>query len=130
MRQERNEELSAELLALLGEEAFLALVEAFGGERIPVPGEKESVALIAAIGPEAARKLQRVHGGNKLNVPLARELRARKYRAAEMDDRQIAKRLGMTVSGVERLFNRLPDRPARPRKGKTDPRQMDFFKQA
>lgn len=127
MRPERNEDLSAELLAMLGAKAFLALVEAYAGQRIFIPATGESDWLVEAVGMDAARKLVRLHGGNKLNVPLARELRARQYRGDGDSDIVIAKRLGMTVSGVERLFQRLPDRPARPKKG-PDPRQTDLFR--
>lgn len=127
MRPERNEDLSAELLALLGKEAFLALVEAFAGQRKFIAVDGDHASLVAAIGEEATAKLVRIHGGNKLNVPLARDLRARQYRASGMGDVEIARRLGMTVSGVERLFLRMPDKPARPRRG-PDPRQIDLFR--
>jgi len=127
MKPERNEDFSEELLALLGEEAFVALVERHGGEKIFVPSVRDSAELVATLGAEAAAKLQRVHGGNKVNIPLARALRARKYRGDGMSDREIARALGMTVSGVERLFRRMPDRPARRGKRKPDPRQMRLF---
>ncbi len=64
MRPERNEDLSAELLALLGRDAFLALVEAFAGQRIFIAADGEHAALVAAVGAEATAKLVRIHGGN------------------------------------------------------------------
>lgn len=125
MRPERNEDLSAELVELLGDEAYLKLVEAFGGLKLHISGRgSTSETLAAAIGAEAADRLVDRHGGSRLNVPLARAFRARKYREAGQGDAEIARRLGMTVSGLERLFNGMANRPSRRRF--VDPRQISL----
>ena len=126
MRPERNEDLSAELRALLGDDAFLKLVEAFGGLKPYISARGDADALTAAIGAEAAVALARRHGGNKLNVPLARAFRARKYREAGQSDAEIARRLGITLSGVQRLFDGMADRPPKRRRF-VDPRQISLF---
>lgn len=94
------------LRALIGREAFLALVEAYGGRRIYVPKGNAGV-LYAAIGTEAALKMSREFNGNHVSVPVAREFRARHYRSTGMNNFQIADRLGISVNGVEKLFRRL-----------------------
>lgn len=97
-----------ELAELIGEDAMVRLAEAFGGTRLYVPqsiGAKHEIA--RAIGLDAARRLVERLAPDVVKVPLARELRARHYRAAGQSDRQIARRLGITESGVEKLFARV-----------------------
>jgi hypothetical protein len=107
-----------ELLALLGEAAFIALAEAFGGRRILVPANIKAEHEIAlAIGPEAAERLSRQIAPDVIRVPLARDLRARHYRNAGMSYGRIATMLGMTETSVQKMFIRLakPATPAKPR---------------
>ena len=118
-----EDRLSAELLALLGEEDFLRLAEAYGGSRLYVPENEEGTALFKAVGAEAARKLSRRYSRAYLRIPLARAARARQYRQQGLSNAEIAKRLGMTESGVDRLFARMDDPPV---KG-VDPRQLALF---
>lgn len=115
--------LSEALLQLLGPEAFLRLAEHHAGTRVYVPNSLERNSLVRSLGEEAASKLSRRYGGTYLRVPLARELRARQYRAAGMTNAQIASRLGMVETGVNKLFERMADVPA---KG-SDPRQLKLF---
>lgn len=115
--------ITAELLDLLGLEAFLALVEAHGGTRLYVPRQAGETQIVRDIGPAAASRLVERYGGDYVRVPLAREHRARRLREEGLSNAQIARRLGMSESGVERLFHAMP---AKPRKG-VDPRQGSLF---
>lgn len=106
----------SELEALIGEEALVRLAEAFGGTRLHVPdkiGERDEIA--RAIGLEAARALSARLAPDVIRVPLARDLRARHYEAANLSHGQIARKLGMTEKGVDRLLARLraADAPSR-----------------
>lgn len=112
------------LLRLLGPDDFLRLVEAYGGIRLFVPSGNERTDLIGAIGEEAALKLSDRWGGFHIRVPLAREFRARHYRAIGMSNAQIARRLGMAETGINRLFGRMDSVPI---KGSRDPRQIELF---
>lgn len=124
MSQERDEQLSENLLALLGEADFVRLVEWRGGTRLYVQLLDIS-PIAAAIGDAAAQKLARAYGGARLRVPLARGLRARRMREAGLANAEIALRLGITESGVERLFKRSPVKIVRRRVA--DPRQTSLL---
>lgn len=103
-----------ELEALIGEEALVRLAEAFGGTRLFVPVKMTARHEIAgAIGLDAARKLSERLAPDYIPVPLAREKRARHYRAHGLSNAQIARRLGITESAVNRLFARSPAVPAK-----------------
>jgi hypothetical protein len=115
--------LSSLLLSLLGAEGLVRLAERRGGTRLYVPAEGNG-QLAADIGAAAAGRLADRYGGFYIRVPLARELRARHYRAAGCSNAEIALRLGMSESGVDRLFYAMPNKPA---KGSGDPRQGDLF---
>ena len=98
--------LTEVLKELIGERAYLALVEHYGGTRLFVPKEPERSELGDAIGETAAAKLAQARGAEYIKVPLDRELRARHYRRQGLSNAAIARRLGITESGVERLFSR------------------------
>lgn len=101
-----------ELEALIGEEALVRLAERFGGTRLFVPVKMTARHEIAqAIGVEKARLLSERLAPDVIRVPLAREPRARHYRARGMSNAQIARQLQITERGVEKLFQRLPDAP-------------------
>lgn len=117
--------LTAVLIELLGAGGLVRLAEYKGGTRLYVPSAGDGGALAGMIGAEAARALSARYGGDYIRVPLARELRARHYRAAGASNAEIARRLGMSESGVDRLFNAMPNKPAKGRAA--DPRQGDFF---
>lgn len=120
-----SEELrSAELLGLLGKDDFLRLVEAFGGTRLYVPRSGDTTDIAKHLGTDVATKLGIRYSGTYLRVPLAREQRARHYRGIGHSNADIARRLGMTETGVDKLFRRMPGKPA---KGSRDPRQIDLF---
>lgn len=101
-----------EIEELIGEEALVRLAEAFGGTRLFVPVKMTLRHEIAkAIGIDAARQLSERLAPDVIKVPLAREQRARHYRGQGLSNAAIARKLGMTESGVERLFARIPDAP-------------------
>jgi DNA-binding transcriptional regulator LsrR (DeoR family) len=103
-----------ELATLIGEDAFVRLAEAFGGTRLYVPiGVTADHEIAKAVGLDAAKRLVERLAPDVVRVPLARELRARHYRAAGKSNAQIARKLGITESGVEKLFGRMPDPPAK-----------------
>ncbi|MDJ1463425.1 hypothetical protein [Nitratireductor sp. GZWM139] len=116
--------LSAVLLDLLGADGLVKLAEHKGGRRLFVPKSPDGGMLADTIGLEAAITLSNRYGGDYIRVPLARELRARHYRAAGASNAEIARRLGMSESGVDRLFHSMPNKP---QKGSRDPRQGDLF---
>lgn len=118
----KDEQLSTMLMRVLGPAGLVALAEAHGGTRCWI--RADGTSLVEVIGPEAAQMLAARYAGFYIRVPLARELRARHYRAAGSSNAEIARRLGMSESGVDRLFNAMPKKPV---KGSGDPRQGDLF---
>ena len=100
-----------ELQELIGEEALVRLAEAFGGTRLFVPVKITARHEIAkAVGLDAAKTLSARLAPDVIRVPLARELRARHYRAAKLSNAQIARKLGITETGVDKLFARVVKR--------------------
>jgi len=118
----REEQLSAVLLRILGPAGLVALADAHGGTRCYI--RADGASLVETIGGDAAQQLAARYGGFYIRVPLARELRARHYRAAGRSNAEIARKLGMSETGVDRLFNAMPNKPV---KGSGDPRQGDLF---
>lgn len=119
-----------ELETLIGEEAYIRLAEAFGGTPLYIPKRLDEDHEIAkAIGIDAARKLVDRLAPDVVMVPLAREARALHYRATGDSNTQIARKLGMSISGVERLFSRRPDAPAKVTRqdDRQDDRQLGLF---
>jgi hypothetical protein len=104
LEERLDDTLSAELLKLCGPEAFLILVERFGGRRLFIARDKIDAAAFRHLPPDVAEKLMRRFGGAYLRVPLARGLRARHYRTQGLSNGQICKRLGMTETGVDKMF--------------------------
>ena len=64
---------------------------------------------------EAAQRLSTRFAPDYLRVPLARELRARHYRARGMSQAKIARALGLAEASVWRLLRRLDDDDRQPR---------------
>lgn len=118
-----NLRLSDVLREILGADGMVRLAEYRGGTRLYIPAGN-ATALENAIGEQQTQALIERFAGSYIRVPLARELRARQYRAAGASNAEIARQLGMTESGVDRLFNAMPNKPA---KGSCDPRQGDLF---
>lgn len=106
--------LSRHLLQILGEADFVRLCQELGGTRVYVPYKSENSELAGAIGAEASEKMSRALAPATIRVPLARRERALHYRAEGMSNPQIARKLGITETGVDKLLAReanLPDRP-------------------
>lgn len=118
-----------ELQALIGEAALVRLAEAFGGTRLYIPTNMYADHDIAqAIGMEAACRLSERLAPDYIRVPLAREARARQYRAEGKSNAQIARALGITETGVDKLFSRTGP-VARPKPLSADElNQLDLFK--
>lgn len=114
--------VAQELLTLIGEAAFIRLAESFGGTRLYVPTRlPDDHEIIRAVGPKAAALLVERLAPDTIRVPLARETLARHYRAEGQSNAQIARALRITETGVDKLFQRLPDAPL---KGSN---QLDLF---
>ena len=109
-----RENLSETLLALLGADSFVALAEAFGGTRLYVPhGIDADHEIAQAIGMDAAQELSRRYAPDQLRIPLAREARARHYRAQGLSHAQIARKLGLTETAIDKIFARMDAPPAK-----------------
>lgn len=102
-----------DLIDAIGEIATIALAEEFGGTRLYVPLRVPDHHQIArAVGQEAAQALCQHCGPGTIRVPLARELRAKHYRAEGLSFARIAVRLGVTEGGVRALFKRIEEKEA------------------
>lgn len=121
----RDQRLVSELLELLGEDGLVRLSEEHAGIRLYIPSNIDRSQVIDTVGIDIANKLSRRYGGDYINVPMVRDLRARRYRDQDgLSNAQIARRLGITESGVEKLFNRSP---VKYRTKKSDDRQIEMF---
>lgn len=122
-----SEDLTQELMDTLGEDGFFRLVEAHAGLRLYIPAHIDRSELSDTIGIEATARLCNLYRGGYIKVPLAREFRALRYREAGLSNKDIARRLGLTETGVELLFQRArrtkPERGSKPQ----DPRQLRLF---
>nr|WP_286089337.1 sigma factor-like helix-turn-helix DNA-binding protein [Rhizobium skierniewicense] len=103
------------------------MVEAHAGVRLYIAADPARSELPATIGVDAAHRLAKAYPGGYIRVPLAREFRARRYVDEKMSNRDIARRLGLTESGVERLLKRARKREPLTSRRKKDPRQIDMF---
>lgn len=96
-----------QLAAHLQDAEIVALAEAFGGTRLYVPVKMTERNRIAkAIGMDAALRLWEGIGVGTFRVPLAREVRVRHYRAKGLSTSKIARKLGITETGVSKLLKR------------------------
>lgn len=109
------DDLADDFLTLIGEPAFLLLLEECAGCRLYIPANAmkgdantkvTKTKLTALMGIEAASKLIERYAGCQITVPLVREYRAERYRLMGLSNSQIALRLGLHEKGVERLFAR------------------------
>ena len=108
---DRDEEdwsdLSEHLRGLLTETELADLCDAFGGIRLYVPlNLSPEHRIVKAIGVAPTERLIQAFGGCPIRVPLMRKLRARRYRQEGRSNAWIARRLGVTESGVDKLFAR------------------------
>ena len=119
-------DLTDELHARLGTSGLVRLAEEWGGQRLYVPAVPYGTQVEARLGMEAARRLAEALGGAYIRIPLARELRATVYRTRGMSNPDIARRLGITESGVNKLFLRAGVEVKAP--PQLDTRQLDLFR--
>ena len=111
--------LTRHLRAILGPEGFVALAAEFGGTRLYIPHTlRPDSDLAQVLGRDLAEKLIRELAPATIRVPLARRERALHLRAQGLSNARIARRLGITETGVAKLFARaaaqsegLPERP-------------------
>lgn len=111
-----DEQLTAELRRICGDAGFLKLVEQFGGRRLFIARSLDGrpPVMLAAVSAEVALKLGQAYGGTYLRVPLARSVRARHYRhVLGLSNGEIASRLGITETGVDKIFAAMPQKPAK-----------------
>lgn len=94
------------LRELLGDDAFLRLVENVGGLRFFVPMFPEQTADKFNLGMDILSKLSEAFRGEYIPVPLARNFRARVYQNRGCSQANIARRLGMTEKGVYRILRK------------------------
>jgi len=121
-----SEDLVGDLVELLGEDGFFQLAEIYAGVRLFVPRDPDFSDLPKKVGDDIAVLLSKAYGGNYVRVPLARTFRARRYREADMTNRDIAIRLGLTESAVVKIFTR-EKKAGRAIKSRRDHNQLDFF---
>ncbi len=94
------------LLELLGEDATLRLVEAYGGTRRAVPKKMpEQHELKELLGEHAFAELHRYFGGSELKLPLAKRWRLEIYRKRGLRTKEIARLTGYTERAVARIIN-------------------------
>ncbi len=104
-RRPGQDDLTGELLALLGETAFVALTENFGGRRLYMPRAAHADHPVAqVIGLDAAERLWSRYCPAVVRVPLARELRALHYRKRGASHGEIASKLSITETAVDKMF--------------------------
>ncbi|MBB4122934.1 sigma factor-like helix-turn-helix DNA-binding protein [Martelella radicis] len=121
--QDDRRDMEAELRAMLGDADFLKIVERVGGIRFYVPHEPERSNDKEGLGAEILTRLSNAYAGEYIKVPLARRWRADQYRLQGLSQADIARRLGMSESGVYKLLKSSPRAP----KPKKPSRQMDLF---
>lgn len=101
------------LVALVGAEAALRLIEALGGTRLYIPYTPQpGQAVVELLGAEAAGILGAERGGETVKLPLCREWRARVYRSQGRTHREIARTLSADIATVERWTRRCGDSAA------------------
>lgn len=97
----------AHLVALIGPEATLALVERWGGTRLYLPKSSTSDSeLWKVVGGDAARYLSERYGREQIEVPGARQWRILVYRGRGMSHAQIARATGCTERTIRRFLAR------------------------
>lgn len=125
--------LTSELIVLIGEDAFVRLVEEFGGTRLFVPHPPKQPGtnrkahswlrkdrplqtgheLLRTVGRHNAEILAKHFSGSYIRVPLAREMRVRRYRKDGDSNAKIARKLGINETSVDKIIARMDAPPAK-----------------
>lgn len=104
----RNLNLEREIIALIGEDDAYMLFENYGGLRLFIPSRDwQGSEAFKGLSEEAAYKLSREYGRETIKVPLARQFRCLRRFQRGVSNGDIARRFGMTESGVQKLKKRL-----------------------
>jgi len=116
----REQHLTDQLKDILSEEAFALMAQELGGTRVYVPSRlSDDNEIVQAIGRASAEALSKALSGATIRMPLARHERALYWRGQGLSNSRIARKLGITEGGIDRLFartlNRDDDSPASPR---------------
>lgn len=101
--------LSDELRGIIGDEAFLKLLEKHAGARLYVP--RAGAALTRLIGRDNVSQLAERYAGSYLRVPLARDFRVRVYREAGFSNAKIALKLGVTETAIDKIISKMDVKP-------------------
>lgn len=101
--------LSDELRRIIGDDAFMKLLERHAGVRLYMPRAGASLARL--IGRENVSQLAERYAGSYIRVPLARDFRVRVYREAGLSNAQIALRLGVTETAVDKIISKMDVKP-------------------
>jgi hypothetical protein len=120
----------AEITDVIGAEAALRLVRAYGGTRLHVPRlVNQGHDLALTIGLDAARRLADAWGGLRPRIPLARWWQARCLEAEGRTHREIARELRVAETSVpDLLHGRRQSRDTREQRGLAPaPTQPDLF---
>lgn len=115
MKPTRNmPSLEWQIRDLIGDDLAFLFFNAFGGRRLHMATEANLATKVAGVvGQEAADQLAVEFGRDKLRVPLAREFRCEVYRHHGLSNGEIATKLGVTESAI----NKMVDRQVMPPKG-------------
>lgn len=115
-RRIAGEDMMAELVNVIGEDAARLLARRFGGTTIYVPRNMgEHHPLHVVLGQEAAEKLAEWYGSTRVNVPKQAERRKRVHelhQAGALTIAGIAIETGYSERHVYRLLNESDDRQA------------------
>ncbi|WP_029004801.1 helix-turn-helix domain-containing protein [Azorhizobium doebereinerae] len=96
----------ARLVAIVGPEAALELIEQRGGTRLFVSSTDVGLGGLKAImGLEGAAKLVEACGREYFKVPVAREWRVLVYRSRGLSYAEIARKVGCSENTVWRILN-------------------------
>jgi AraC-like DNA-binding protein len=93
------------MIELLGEDATLKLVEAYGGTRRGVPKKMpKEHELLDLLGPSSFALLHQYFAGSEIAIPLARQWRVHVFERKGLTPKELALRAGMSERHVHRIL--------------------------
>lgn len=117
----------ARMREILGTEGLVLLCQELGGTRLYLPNKlPDEHDIVKILGRDLAAQLCRELAPAWLRVPLARRERALYWRGKGYSNARIATKLGMTETGIDKLFDREADLPPKPISGRS-PRQLSLL---